>query len=160
MTDPRKRKCTHHHLRIIYKIKFIVSVLCWDQTRMYIVLLFYILLCSHKGIIHAIITLRKFLKVMFCKFKVSIYNMIHHVESTFKDLHRQPMTDCYEFRFLVGADLLSCTGFKMHFHSGISKFVISFYFPTSFCDFPILYFPTQPLPATSPILPLVSMTRS
>ena len=37
--------------------------------------------------------------------------------SVFKDhpLHCQPMTDCCEFRFLVGADLLPSTGFNMTF---------------------------------------------
>ena len=39
------------------------------------------------------------------------------LESAFKDHHLycQPMTDCCEFRFLVGADLLPSVGFKTNF---------------------------------------------
>ena len=64
-----------------------------------------------------------------------VCNTVHYLllclGRAFKDHHFLclPMMDCYEFWFLVVADLLSSTGFKMNFlvkwtAGGISKFIL------------------------------------
>ena len=46
-----------------------------------------------------------------------MHQLLEYMGSTFKDhhLHYPPMTDCCEFRFHSGADLLPSTGFNMNF---------------------------------------------
>ena len=46
----------------------------------------------------------------------TIHHLLEYVESAFKDHFRcQPVTNCCEFRFLLEADLVPSTGYKINF---------------------------------------------
>ena len=63
-----------------------------------------------------IITFRKFVTVMFYKLYEcnTIHHLLEYMGNSFKDrnLHCEPMTNCCEFRFLLGADLLPLLNLK------------------------------------------------